>query len=196
MSAASHAFPFRLRDLRCPAATQCLSLGCPLLDEMMGGGIPVGCLTEVVGESLETGREEEGKGEGGAIGRRKRKKKLNLALDLNSLFKTKARPPRARPSSASASSSPRSSPRIWEGSTALPCGSARRRATPPSAGWRSSRGGARRRATTTRTAPRTRLLLLLLSIPLTPLPRRTTSFSKRAWPPRRSSWRRSTGWSP
>ena len=50
--------PFRLRDLRSPACTQRLSLGCPHLDALVKGGIPVGCLTEVVGE-LKRGRKNE-----------------------------------------------------------------------------------------------------------------------------------------
>jgi RecA/RadA recombinase len=49
--------PFRLRDLRSPASTQRLSLGCPHLDALVGGGIPVGCLTEVVGELKKKKRE-------------------------------------------------------------------------------------------------------------------------------------------
>lgn len=94
----------------------------------------------------------------------------------------KARPPRARHSSASASSSPRSSPRSSEGSTALPCGSARRRATRPSGGWPSSpRAG----PATTALVLRRRLLppplLPLLLPPPTPPPRPTTSLSRRAW---------------
>jgi len=55
----AHFFPFRLRDLRSPAATQRLSLGCPHLDVLLGGGIPVGCMTEVVGGLREEEEEEE-----------------------------------------------------------------------------------------------------------------------------------------
>lgn len=64
MSTTAHGFPFRLRDLRSPATTQRLSLGCPVLDALVGGGIPVGCLTEIVGESRREKEERKEKGGG------------------------------------------------------------------------------------------------------------------------------------
>ena len=169
----AHVFPFRLRDLRSPATTQRLSLGCPLLDALVGGGIPVGCLTEVVGKSREKDEEEE---RGGAIERNdgNSTSRPRLSFQKKKKKKKKARPPRARPNSASACSSPRSSPKSWEGSTARLCGSARRRATPPFAGWPSSQ---RARAATAapRARPPLQLLLLLLLLPRTPPLRPTTS---------------------
>ena len=86
----SHPFPFRLRDLRSPAATQRLSLGCPHLDALLGGGIPVGCLTEVVGESTREEEEEERKrGDGEQLNETRRRTTKTHLSRPGPLFKNK-----------------------------------------------------------------------------------------------------------
>lgn len=161
----------RLRDLRSPASTQRLSLGCPHLDALLGGGIPVGCLTEVAG-AFRVGKQS-GTWKNFSILhigiREKRSKTLNLNLKPK-----QARPPRARRSSASASSSTRSSPETEAGSTDARCGSAPKRGTHLCEGlhrWLQ--------------VP-LHLLLILLILRLLAL-RQTTSTSKRASPPYKSS---------